>query len=326
MEGRMTTRPLASGVTKMLFENQEALTLLSSTMKPEEFNEMSAQIQNYTEKINEQANAQDKANKISERYSKALGKDISFKELFEVDDWDKIGTVITRNVEQAEDALTSLGDSFQQLSADNHSYEGILSEDLADKLKIDFSKIVDEKSFNEAKDKLTNFISNAQNLVDEENADEISQINTELQEFSQEAEEAGQSITDYLSDQAFETRIQGFVDLGSAIMSAVGSLQTLVGIGDIWSDENLSVGEKLVQTMMAIGTSTVSLKGAWETARGALDKFTAASRTEALVSLEQAAANEIENATERASTAENARNTASVIAQTNAEAAEAATS
>ena len=317
--------------TKMLFENQEALTLLSSTMKPEEFNEMSAQIQDYTEKINEQATAQDKANKISERYSKALGKDISFKELFEVDDWDKIGTVITRNVEQAEDALTLLGDSFQQLSVDNYSYEDILSEgfisqDLADKLKIDFSKIVDEKSFNEAKDKLTNFISNAQDLAGEENADEISQINTELQEFSQEAEEAGQSITDYLSDQAFETRIQGFVDLGSAVMSAVGSLQTLAGIGDIWSDENLSVGEKLVQTMMAIGTSTISLKGAWDTAKGALDKFTAASRTEALVSLEQAAANEIENATERSSTAENIRNTTSTVAQTTAETAEAAAS
>ena len=50
-----------------------------------------------------------------------------------------------------------------------------------------------------------------------------------------------------------ERVINGFLDIGSAAMNASSAISSIINLGDIWSNDDLTAGEKFLQTLTSIG-------------------------------------------------------------------------
>ena len=77
-----------------------------------------------------------------------------------------------------------------------------------------------------------------------------------LQSQSKNAEEAVDKST---SDAEMQAKIQNFTNLTSAIMGVASAIMALQNIGSIWRDDDLSTGQKILQTVMAVGGAIMSL-------------------------------------------------------------------
>ena len=66
---------------------------------------------------------------------------------------------------------------------------------------------------------------------------------------------AGEEETKFFEDVDMTSRIQNIVQMTAAVGQLASGIQTLINLGSIWSNENLTVGEKILQTIMALGTA-----------------------------------------------------------------------
>lgn len=88
----------------------------------------------------------------------------------------------------------------------------------------------------------------------------------------QQAEENQQNVLDAAK---LEAKIQKYTDLASSVMGVVGAIQTLQNLGNIWNNEDISIGEKITQTAMALSMALTTLIPALKTLIG-LEKVKAA--------------------------------------------------
>lgn len=101
-----------------------------------------------------------------------------------------------------------------------------------------------------------------------------------------EEKSTGEDENKFFEDVDMTSSIQSIVQMTAAIGQLTSGIQTLINLGSIWKNEDLTTGEKVLQTFMAIGTalplvinsittlktSTIGLSvamGALETAEGA---------------------------------------------------------
>lgn len=101
-----------------------------------------------------------------------------------------------------------------------------------------------------------------------------------------EEKSTGEDENKFFEDVDMTSSIQSVVQMTAAIGQLTSGIQTLINLGSIWKNEDLTTGEKVLQTFMAIGTalplvinsittlktSTIGLSvamGALETAEGA---------------------------------------------------------
>lgn len=95
-----------------------------------------------------------------------------------------------------------------------------------------------------------------------------------IKEMKQQASEAGQqrganikanqeqaknNQQDVLDAAKLEAKIKKYTDLASSIMGVVGAVQTLQNLGNIWNNDDISTGEKMTQTVMALSGTFVAL-------------------------------------------------------------------
>lgn len=66
---------------------------------------------------------------------------------------------------------------------------------------------------------------------------------------------AGEEETKFFEDVDMTSRIQNIVQMTAAVGQLASGIQTLINLGSIWSNEDLTVGEKILQTIMALGTA-----------------------------------------------------------------------
>ena len=65
----------------------------------------------------------------------------------------------------------------------------------------------------------------------------------------------GEEETKFFEDVDMTSRIQNIVQMTAAVGQLASGIQTLINLGSIWSNEDLTVGEKILQTIMALGTA-----------------------------------------------------------------------
>lgn len=70
-----------------------------------------------------------------------------------------------------------------------------------------------------------------------------------------EAGDVRESIENIWDETAQQKALQGFVNMTSAVTSLVSAVMTLKNIGNIWNDEDLSSGEKILQITMAVSSA-----------------------------------------------------------------------
>jgi TP901 family phage tail tape measure protein len=72
-------------------------------------------------------------------------------------------------------------------------------------------------------------------------------------------EQAKNNQQDVLDAANLEAKIKKYTDLASSIMGVVGAVQTLQNLGNIWNNDDISTGEKMTQTVMALSGAFVAL-------------------------------------------------------------------
>ena len=65
----------------------------------------------------------------------------------------------------------------------------------------------------------------------------------------------GEEETKFFENVDMTSRIQNIVQMTAAVGQLASGIQTLINLGSIWSNEDLTVGEKILQTIMALGTA-----------------------------------------------------------------------
>ena len=65
----------------------------------------------------------------------------------------------------------------------------------------------------------------------------------------------GEEETKFFENVDMTSRIQNIVQMTAAVGQLASGIQTLINLGSIWSNEDLTVGEKILQIIMALGTA-----------------------------------------------------------------------
>jgi hypothetical protein len=86
-----------------------------------------------------------------------------------------------------------------------------------------------------------------------------------------------------------ELRIKQFVEMASKIGMAANAINNLVSLKDIWDNENLSTGEKVLQTITNVGSSLGMLLPLITSVTAAISKKAAANAADATTSAMAAA-------------------------------------
>lgn len=101
-----------------------------------------------------------------------------------------------------------------------------------------------EKELAEAGPEIQQFIQDCQNAFDN--------FDKEMENFNNKIE--NEEVQFNLGDLDLELMIDGFSNVASAVGSVITSFMALSNIDDIWDDDTISDGEKIVQTLLMIGT------------------------------------------------------------------------
>lgn len=92
--------------------------------------------------------------------------------------------------------------------------------------------------------------------VQNQTSTQSGQRGANLQSQSKDAEK---TVDKGISDAKMQAKIQNFTNLTSAIMGVASAIMALQNIGSIWNNDDLSTGQKILQTVMAVGGAIMSL-------------------------------------------------------------------
>lgn len=205
-------------------------------------------------------------------------------------------STVFRDVQEKTSTLNDEVDKLIQKLDDNNDYELFSEEDkkaLQDAIKSYKELSTTETDQKKILDALTNVNKKYNTAVD--NAKKTNQKSKEALEGSKLAQDKlNKSLQEgALAAQQFEKAMKlksvakNVIDVVSAVGSLVGSVQSLVAIGNVWSDTEASLGDKITQTITGIGMTAPILLSQIKNITdlvGVTDKLTAAQKYFALAS------------------------------------------
>lgn len=74
----------------------------------------------------------------------------------------------------------------------------------------------------------------------------------------------GNQNVDIVNKQELQAQIQGYIQLASSLGQVAMGIQTIKNLGNIWSNKDISLGERLLQTMMNLGMTLPMLVSSYE--------------------------------------------------------------
>lgn len=158
---------------------------------------------------------------------------------------------------------------------------------------------------------------------------EVNKTQSEVRELKDSLEDVGNiggaalevangKLQNFLEQKQLQQFNEGFVKIGSGITATLYAIQDLQNLGDIWDNENLSTGEKVVQTLISFSTIAGSATSAASDLSNGIKQITAGYGALAPKLMEYATTQLAEIEAKKA-------NTAATIANAGAEAANNAT-
>lgn len=118
----------------------------------------------------------------------------------------------------------------------------------------------------EAKAEADSIVETAQNTVDQiangteaEIIQELNQVDDAIDDVTKKTGNLNETLNQEVEKFSLDNTIDQFVDMGGAILECISAYQMLAGLGDIWSDDSLTDGEKTIKTITAITTALILL-------------------------------------------------------------------
>jgi hypothetical protein len=147
----------------------------------------------------------------------------------------------------------------------------------------------------------------------EKAADELEPLNRAIAQTEEDAKKAEAALEDMKKKFKLTAVIDDVVDLAGGMANMASAAQQFINLGSIWQNEDLSTGEKLLQTvsslafalpmlMSGIKNTKDSLSSLFDAAGAALDYFNA-KQAKATVETTKNTASEVANATAKLATA-----------------------
>ena len=148
-----------------------------------------------------------------------------------------------------------------------------------------------EKIFNKLKDKeaedlsdtdLSNlagayrdFVSYSQTVQDEINktAKTLRTSGKEIDDLEAKIKAAEEANKKFVESFNTEKVVSAITDITSGVMSYGAAVEQISSLGDIWSDEDLTTGEKLLQTLLAISSASGLLLNGWKQTKDGLSSM-----------------------------------------------------
>ena len=183
-------------------------------------------------------------------------------EILELAQSNHVGDIVTEQLQEAFDGLTNSAD---------------LSEDEIQQ----FTEIIERFYKSTA-----NVASNLQNFTPDEIAKQLVKAGEEVQA-AQSRKELGKNaydnealrIQEILGTIDTQTVVNGLLDVAQASLQVVSGFQAITNLGNIWTNENLSGGEKLVQTFTAVASASTMLLSAFSMIGKVIPKLAAGQKT-----------------------------------------------
>ena len=179
-------------------------------------------------------------------------------------------------------------------------------QEIAKKYGIAIGEITNPEQFDQALEKVKEYLSNSEQML-EDIGDQTEEAADKVKNSQDDLAESQKNMESVFNEQNLGVAIDSFNDVASSVMGMVGAVQTFIGIGDIWQNQDLSTAEKFVQTMIAIGTASAAAFNSFKTLKSGLSGLisvfnvnTLATQRNTAATVGQTVANTVETASEEA--------------------------
>ena len=290
-----------------LTQAQNTINANSTTKYEQKLEELNKQLDKIPQKVKEHQESLQKYLQAFDKYAEQSGKELlkSLEESYK--SYGKNSKIIEESQSKFKGLFNSVKEGKKDLSTaktEMGNYIEKLKEidtEKAEQLQIALNEIGDDLNFSKVENIITSFDKNLEDAdLDIEAITEhlrlLGASDNDLNELSKIWEAAGGNIEEFKAKvQELENKLgeelpqhgmkasEALVQMASAAMQVSMAINTLKNIGSIWSDDDLSTGEKILQTMTAFGTLIPTLVSLYKL-------FTAEEDKNAFVALKNAAA------------------------------------
>lgn len=177
------------------------------------------------------------------------------KKAFDIskDGLDNIKRVLQETVEKSKETINKLWMTDKTEDGQGFKDQVTKIQEIAKQYGIAIGEITNPEQFDQALEKVKEYLSNSEQML-ENIGDQTEEATEKVKESQDELAESQKNMESVFNEQNLGVAIDSFNDVASSVMGMVGAVQTFIGIGDIWQNQDLSTAEKFVQTMIAIGT------------------------------------------------------------------------